>query len=253
MHVMFFLRRSKIGLAIYPYSWQNSAMAYRTLVALFALVLACLLGCQQGQNSYLRTPPAFKFRPESRQILPRSIGRLAKEANIKIRMMPRRSRQRRGSHRMSPSFITIHSTANHAAGSTAMQHSRALCQGAITDRSWHFTVDQFMVVQNLPMNESGWHAGTEAGNRHSIGIEMCECESRGHNHFRTWDRAAKLTAVLMKRYNINLRRVVPHHHWTGKNCPMPLMTNGRPGPKWGWFLSRVDYYYRCINNGQSNR
>jgi N-acetylmuramoyl-L-alanine amidase len=57
----------------------------------------------------------------------------------------------------------------------------------------------------------------------------------------------------MKRYGINLRRVVPHYHWTRKNCPAPLLTNGKPGPKWAWFHSRVDYYYRCINQGKSNR
>ena len=251
---MFFLSVSKIRLAIRDSAWQNKRMSYRKLVALIVLVLACLLGCQQqGRNSYLRTPPVVKFKPVKGQIIPRSIARLAKEANIKIRMMPRRSIPRRGSRRMRPTFITIHSTANHSSGSTAMQHSRALCQGAISNRSWHFTVDQFMLVQNLPLNETGWHAGSNAGNNHSIGIEMCECESRGHNHFRTWDRAAKLTAVLMKRYGIGLRRVVPHHHWTGKNCPAPLMTNGRPGPKWAWYLSRVDYYYRCINQGKSHR
>ena len=229
-------------------------MAYRNLVAFFVLILACLVGCQQqGRNSNLRNPAAVKFQPVKGQIIPRSISRLAREANIKIRMMPRRSRQRQGSRRLKPTFITIHSTANHAPSSTAMQHSRALCRGAFTNRSWHFTVDQFMVVQNLPLSETGWHAGSAAGNNNSIGIEMCECESRGHNHFRTWDRAAKLTAVLMKRYGISLRRVVPHHHWTGKNCPAPLLTNGRPGPKWAWFHSRIDYYYRCINNGRAHR
>ncbi len=228
-------------------------MVYRTIVAFFILTLACMLGCQQqGINRY-RRPPVYKFKQDSTPLVQRSITRLAKEANIKIRMMPSSSRQRRGARRLSPSFITIHSTANHSPTSTAMQHSRALCRGAFTNRSWHFTVDQFMVVQNLPLHETGWHAGNNAGNNNSIGIEMCECESRGHNHFRTWDRAAKLTAVLMKRYNIRLRFVVPHYHWTRKNCPAPLMNNGRPGPKWMWFLSRIDYYYRCINQGMSNR
>lgn len=160
---------------------------------------------------------------------------------------------RRAAKRMKPTFITIHSTANHSMSATALQHSRALTNGSITNRSWHFTADQYMVVQNLPLNETGWHAGSAAGNNNSIGIEMCEAESLGQNHYRTWNRAAKLTAVLMKRYRINMRHVVPHYHWTRKNCPAPLMTNGRPGPKWSWFLSRIDYYYRCINNGRSNR
>ena len=221
-----------------------------SLLALAAAFTACQ---QQGQNSYLRTPRAVRFKAVSTPLVQRSIARLAREVNIKVRIMPSNSRQRRGSRRLNPAFITIHSTANHSPSSTAMQHSRALCRGAFTNRSWHFTVDQFMVVQNLPLHETGWHAGNNAGNQHSIGIEMCECESRGHNHFRTWDRAAKLTAVLMKRYNIRLRCVVPHYHWTRKNCPAPLMNNGRPGPKWMWFLSRIDYYFRCINQGMSNR
>ena len=39
---------------------------------------------------------------------------------------------------------------------------------------------------------------------------------------------------------------MPHRLLVGKNCPAPLMTNGRPGYKWSWFISRVDYYYRCL-------
>ena len=34
------------------------------------------------------------------------------------------------------------------------------------------------------------------------------------------------------------------------SCPAPLMTNGRPGYKWSWFISRVDYYYRCLQAGK---
>lgn len=222
------------------------------VVAFICMLLACLLGCQQqGGSSYLKKPPVYRFKTVTRPIVPRTLGQMAKEVNIKIRMMPSNSLQRRKSRRMRPTFLTIHSTANHSSTATAMQHSRALCRGAFNNRNWHFTVDQYMVVQNIPLNETAWHAGTAAGNHNSIGIEMCECENRGHNHFRTWDRTAKLTALLMMRYKINLRRVVPHYHWTGKNCPTPLLTNGRPGPKWAWFLSRVDYYFRCINKGVS--
>ena len=175
-----------------------------SLLAFASVFTACQ---QQGGNSYLRTPKAVRFKTVATPLVQRSIARLAREVNIKVRIMPSNSRQRRGARRLNPAFITIHSTANHSPSSTAMQHSRALCRGAFTNRSWHFTVDQFMCVQNLPLRETGWHAGTPAGNHNSIGIEMCECENKGHNHFRTWDRAAKLTAVLMKRYGINLRHV----------------------------------------------
>lgn len=224
------------------------------LCVVMTLVSLGTSGCQQGpSNRYLRTPAAVRFQTVRRPLIKRSMSRLAREVGIKVRMMPSNAPQRRAARRMRPTFITIHSTANHSPTATAMQHSRALCRGAFTNRNWHFTVDQFMAVQNLPLRETAWHAGSPAGNNNSIGIEMCECENRGHNHFRTWDRAAKLTALLMKRYRINLRRVVPHYHWTRKNCPMPLLTNGRPGPKWAWFHSRVDYYFRCINNGVAFR
>ncbi len=243
-----------------PTNWHNNGMAFcsffrRALVVVSSLLLLLMVfpACQQGGNSYLRTPRAVKFRAVAGPIVPRTLNELAKEANIKMRIMPRNSRQRRKARSMRPSFITIHSTANHACTATAMQHSRALCTGAFTNRNWHFSVDQYMVVQNLPLNETAWHAGRAEGNNHSIGIEMCEAENRGQNHFRTWDRTAKLAAILMKKYNINLRHVVAHYHWTKKNCPSPLLDNGRPGPKWAWFISRVDYYYRCINQGQSFR
>ncbi len=226
---------------------------YGIIVSMLMAVLCCITACQQGPNSYLRTPRAVRFQPVRSPLVVRTVTKLAREVNIKVRIVPPNARFRRDSKPLNPRFITIHSTANHSPTSTAMQHSRALCNGAIPDRSWHFTVDQFMCVQNLPLTESAWHAGTPAGNYNSIGIEMCECENRGANHFRTWDRTAKLTALLMRRYGINLRRVVPHYHWTRKNCPAPLLTNGRPGPKWAWFHSRIDYYYRCINQGQSFR
>lgn len=249
------MRREKEKLARGGVLWQNGDMVWRNkYVALMVLIASVIGGCQQQYgNGSLRTPKAFKFQPTADPIHARTVQQLAREANIKSRILPANSRQRKAAKKIRPTFLTIHSTANHSVTSTAMQHSRALCRGAFSNRSWHFSVDQYMVVQNLPLNESGWHAGTTAGNLNSLGIEMCEAENRGQNHFRTWDRAAKLVAVLMKRYGINLRHVVPHYHWTGKNCPTPLLTNGRPGPKWGWFLSRVDYYYRCINNGVPNR
>ena len=105
--------------------------------------------------------------------------------------------------------------------------------------------DRYRAVQHIPLNETGRHADRGGpGDMYSIGIEMGEV--RSHNPIVTWNRSAKLTAVLMKQYHIPLRNVVPHYYWTGKNCPAPLLTNGRPGHKWSWFISRVDYYRRCL-------
>ena len=163
-------------------------------------------------------------------------------------------------------FIEFKNIVLHYVGavSTAKNNADYLHRDANLGWSAHFFVDENSIWQSVDFDHAAGHCGVDYSggkapfqeenvNKKSIGIEMCECENRGHNHFRTWDRAAKLTAVLMKRFNINLRRVVPHYHWTRKNCPAPLLTNGKPGPKWAWFHSRVDYYYRCINQGKSNR
>lgn len=220
------------------------------MILLFLISFA-LLGCQQGSS--FSNPRAVSFKEVGSPIKERSLKSMAREINIRVRMMSSNLRPRKKSSKMKPLFITIHSTGNHRKTATAMQHSRALSNGVFKTKNWHFSVDQYMAIQHVPLNETAWHAGTKAGNTHSIGIEMCESESRGNNHFRTWDRTAKLTALLMVRYNLDLRHVVPHYFWYGKSCPGPLMTNGKPSYKWAWYISRVDYYYRCLNGGRANR
>ena len=160
---------------------------------------------------------------------------------------------------MKPRYITIHSTQNYSAD--AWRHSLALKRGALRSPKrrggnrigyliWHFTVDDKVAIQHMPTSEQGEHADFDGpGNRYSVGIEMCE--HRGCNRSATIERTAKLTAKLMHDHGIPLSRVVPHYHWprrgkspAHKNCPHFLMDNGRPGKKWRWFQSRVNYYYK---------
>ena len=164
---------------------------------------------------------------------------------------------------MAPRYLTVHSTQNYSARADARQHALALKRGALrTVRRkggnrigyliWHYTVDEGVVVQHMPTYEQGEHADFDGpGNRYSIGIEMCE--NRGNNRAETIDRTAKLCALLMQKYGIPLRNVVPHYHWprrgkdpAHKNCPHFLLDDGRPGRKWRWFLGRVDHYYHKL-------
>jgi len=174
-------------------------------------------------------------------------------------MIPKGQYGRHKTRRMSPKFITIHSTQNYSAGANARTHARLLQRGGLTSSNnslgyltWHFTVDQHSIYQSLPTNEQGQHADYEGtGNRKSIGIEMCE--NAGNSRRATLNRTARLTADLMRRHRIPLRNVVPHQHWERvrysdgrnlghKNCPNFLMTNGRPGAKWQAFLNKVKRY-----------
>ena len=63
------------------------------------------------------------------------------------------------------------------------------------------------------------------------------------------DRAARLTAYVMRQKGIRLNHVVPHYHWpqvhfgnNKKNCPIILLDGGKPGPRWEAFLRRVKSY-----------
>jgi hypothetical protein len=146
---------------------------------------------------------------------------MLRQVNLRADMVRQGTYGRKVVRPMTPRFITIHSTQNYSAG--ARQHSLALKNGALRSAKtrfgnrigfliWHFTVDQGVAIQHMPITEQGEHADFGGpGNRLSIGIEMCE--NRGSNLSATIERTAKLTAVLMKRNQIPLKNVVPHYHW----------------------------------------
>ena len=151
-----------------------------------------------------------------------------------------KGRKNRPGYKMTPRYITIHDTANPGAGANAKAHAAYLkgAAAAAIPASWHFTVDDKVIYQHLPLNENGWHAGDGAngtGNRQSIGIEICE--NRDGNRAQAEKNAAWLCAKLLKDFGLPLAAVKQHYDWSGKNCPNVLR-----GRKNGWagFLAAVE-------------
>ncbi|AXT13413.1 LysM peptidoglycan-binding domain-containing protein [Bacillus velezensis] len=129
----------------------------------------------------------------------------------------------RPGYAMDPAYITVHNTANTAKGASAAMHARYE-KNPETPTSWHFTVDEKEIYKHLPLNENGWHAGDGnrgTGNRKSIGIEICE-NSDG-DFEKAVANAQWLIKKLMKEQGISLANVVPHKHWSGKQCPRKLL------------------------------
>ncbi|MGW7759561.1 N-acetylmuramoyl-L-alanine amidase [Bacillus velezensis] len=129
----------------------------------------------------------------------------------------------RPGYAMDSAYITVHNTANTAKGASAAMHARYE-KNPETPTSWHFTVDEKEIYQHLPLNENGWHAGDGnrgTGNRKSIGIEICE-NSDG-DFEKAVANAQWLIKKLMKEQGISLANVVPHKHWSGKQCPRKLL------------------------------
>ncbi|MGX9931942.1 N-acetylmuramoyl-L-alanine amidase [Virgibacillus salarius] len=150
--------------------------------------------------------------------------------------IPKSQTNQRPGHSMKPKFLTVHGTANEKKGADAEMHSRYLHNGAGGRVVvWHYTVDDKEIYQHIPTNENGWHAGdgeNGTGNRRSIAIEICENSDGDFN--KAVKNAQWLIKKLMKEHNIPIERVVPHKHWSGKNCPRLLLN------MWSTFIDGIE-------------
>lgn len=133
---------------------------------------------------------------------------------------------------MIPEYITIHETANTAKGANDLAHANLQKNGNSRQASWHLQVDDDSCYQSLPFNEAGIHAGdgvNGTGNRKSIGIEICV--NTDGDYEKAIRNAAKVTAQLMIQFSIPASKIVPHKHWSGKDCPRNLL------PRWTEFIT----------------
>lgn len=70
------------------------------------------------------------------------------------------------------------------------------------------------------------------------------CDIKGIDEQKAWANAAWLAATLAKKYDIPLVKVVPHKHWTGKNCPSRIL------PQWSKFLNMIDKGLNAMDKPQ---
>ena len=137
-------------------------------------------------------------------------------------------------------YITIHETGNAAKGADAAAHAAYLDSDA-GERdlvSWHYSVDDHAIVQNLPDAETAYHAGdgkSGPGNATSIGVEICV--NAGGDFEAAKANAAALVRLLMEEHGIHIDHVVQHNRWNGKDCPKTIRAT--PGG-WEAFLDLCD-------------
>ncbi len=148
---------------------------------------------------------------------------------------------------MKAKYVTIHDTDNPSKGANARAHAAYLKGDTAANLpvSWHFTVDRDGCVQHLPLTEHGWHAGDGhgLGNMSSVAVEICENADGDRAESET--NAAKLTAWLLILLELDLTSVVPHRHWSQKDCPHLLLRY------WHEWLEEVAKYksaYQRNNN-----
>ena len=143
---------------------------------------------------------------------------------------------RRPAHVMNATTITIHNTGNPSS-SAANERGWLTNPSNARKASFHIAVDEREAVNGIPLNENAWHAGDGtdgAGNRKSIGIEICE----SGNYAKTLDNAATLAASMLKERGWGVDRLRRHYDWSGKICPR-LMYDGGAWTGWGLFKAAV--------------
>lgn len=135
-------------------------------------------------------------------------------------------------------YIVIHETGNEGRNADASSHNNYLHKEADNQqKSWHYTVDDHEIYYHIPDNEIAFHAGDglrkDGGNLNGIGIEMCI--NPENNYEQTLENTAKLTAMLLTAYDLDINHVKKHQDFSGKHCPDILLNAGR----WDDFIVMV--------------
>ena len=136
---------------------------------------------------------------------------------------------------LSPIGITVHNTDNLASAANEI----AYMERNDKEISYHFAVDEKEIIQALPLDRNGWHAGdgaTGSGNRRTIAIEICRSTSEDLSLFLQAEKnAAWLCASLCMQNGWTTKDIYTHKHWSGKNCPHKTLELG-----WDRFLAMVE-------------
>ncbi len=153
------------------------------------------------------------------------------------KLIPKEKYSMKCPYTLSPIGITVHNTANSASAANEI----AYMAGNDKETSYHFAVDEKEIIQALPLDRNGWHAGdgaTGSGNRRTIAIEICRSTSEDLNLFLQAEKnAAWLCASLCQQYGWTTKNIYTHKHWSGKNCPHKTLELG-----WDRFLAMVEQY-----------
>ena len=150
--------------------------------------------------------------------------------------------------KMIPTYITIHESETGHELSPSYYNYPDMYEKKLLDNStsigYHFMIeanrgDVFRIYQFLETNVSTHHAGDAFGNQNSIGIErLVNVDTEME---KAIDIQAALTAYLMRVYDIPIDHVVPHHYWSGKDCPSRLLFGLYGG--WDGFIEKVKAFY----------
>ena len=156
--------------------------------------------------------------------------------NIRKNLLPKSLYSWKSPYTMNPTRIVVHNTANDASADNEIKYMlRDKSNGVQV--SYHYAVDDKEIVQGLPENRNGWHAGDGTngkGNREGIAIEICYSKSGGDKFIKAEQNAVDLIVDILKRYGWGIDKVTKHQDYMNKYCPHRTLDMG-----WDRFLNMV--------------
>lgn len=166
--------------------------------------------------------------------------------NIRKNLMPSSLYSWKSPYSMKPTRIVVHNTANDASADAEIRYmNKTKTQGGV-QVSYHYAVDDKEIVQGLPENRNGWHAGdgaTGKGNREGISIEICYSKSGGSRFIKAEQNAVELIVDILKRYNWGIDKVTKHQDYANKYCPHRTLDMG-----WNRFIKMVETKLKGASN-----
>ena len=156
--------------------------------------------------------------------------------NIRKNLLPESLYSWKSPYTMKPTRIVVHNTANDASADNEIKYMlRDKSNGVQV--SYHYAVDDKEIVQGLPENRNGFHAGdgkNGKGNREGIAIEICYSKSGGDKFIKAEQNAVDLIVDILKRYGWGIDKVTKHQDYMNKYCPHRTLDMG-----WDRFLNMV--------------
>lgn len=142
---------------------------------------------------------------------------------------------------MTPTRIVVHNTANDATA----RNEIAYMTNNNYETSFHYAADDKEIVQGLPENRNGWHAGDGhgKGNMEGIAIEICYSKSGGERFIKAEQNAVDLIVDILKRYNWGIDKVTKHQDYSGKYCPHRTLDMG-----WDRFIKMIENKLNASNS-----
>ena len=145
--------------------------------------------------------------------------------------------------------ITVHNSYNDASAMSEISYML----GRPEKVSFHAAVDDYRIVEGLPLNRSCYAAGDGRygyGNSKTINIEICYSKSGGDKFTESELNAAEYIAYLLKMYGWGIEQVGTHQMRSKKYCPHRTLDLG-----WERFLNLIRMYLNGeteINNNANN-